>query len=118
MVLRQYDIAKQSALSNPVEAALSVDMKQTSFTQSGKGNAAGGEKGGGGARGRMDAACSTLASVWGCEGTGAELGQGGVGGGGSGTLVHAEQQLHSHSDACVPAQWEQPDVAGNDGWAQ
>lgn len=36
----------------------------------------------------------------------------------SGTLVHAHQQLHPHGDAGVPAQRQQADVAGYDGWAQ
>lgn len=36
----------------------------------------------------------------------------------SAALVHAHQQLHPDGDAGVPAQWQQPDVAGNNGWTQ
>lgn len=36
----------------------------------------------------------------------------------SAALVHAHKQLHPHGDAGVPAQWQQADVTGNDGWAQ
>lgn len=34
------------------------------------------------------------------------------------TLVGAHQQLHPHGDAGVPAQWQQADVTGHNGWAQ
>lgn len=36
----------------------------------------------------------------------------------SGALVHAHQQLHPHSNAGVPAQWQQSDVTSYDGWPQ
>lgn len=32
--------------------------------------------------------------------------------------VHAEQQLHAQSDARVPSEWEDADVARHDGRAQ
>lgn len=36
----------------------------------------------------------------------------------SATFIHAHQQLHPHGDAGVPAQRQQADVTGHDGWAQ
>lgn len=37
---------------------------------------------------------------------------------GSGTLANAFQQLHPDGNADMPAQWDQPDEAGNDGGPQ
>lgn len=60
-----------------------------------------------------------LASDWRLAGEGWTVGEAGRGARcTSGTLVHAHEQLHPHSDAGVPPQRQQADVASHNRWAQ